>query len=296
MRAAASLVALVLSLVIVAPQRVHVWGFDPHRYIVDRAIGLLPAALKPFYAKHRAFIIEHAIDPDLWRTAGWEEEPPRHFLDMDAFGNDPRNDLPRDFDAAVAKFGRDTIMKNGVLPWRAQEIFTKLIEAFQSWTKGEPWAADNVKFFSAVLAHYISDAHVPFHAVVNYDGQLTNQHGIHARFETELFQRYRDRLTIQPPPLVEAPNVRDFVFDVLLSSMTMVEGVLQADLIAAKHAGEFYDDVYFKEFFTRVQPTLERRLSQSIAAVASVYVSAWRRGGSPDLMAAPARAPRRIRR
>ena len=53
-------------------------------------------------------------------------------------------------------------------------------------------------FFSATLGHYMGDAHVPFHAVLNYDGQLTNQHGIHARFEAMLFERYRDRLTIAP--------------------------------------------------------------------------------------------------
>ena len=43
------------------------------------------------------------------------------------------------------------------------------------------------RFFSSIVSHYVSDGHVPFHAALNYDGQLTGQTGIHSRFEAELF-------------------------------------------------------------------------------------------------------------
>ena len=76
----------VAAAVALAGERPAAWGFEAHRLIADRAIDLLPAAIRPFFVKHRAFIAEHAIDPDLWRTAGWTEEPPQHFLDLDAFG------------------------------------------------------------------------------------------------------------------------------------------------------------------------------------------------------------------
>ena len=42
--------------------------------------------VRPFFEKYRGAIVEHAIDPDLWRTVGWEDESPRHYVDMDAFG------------------------------------------------------------------------------------------------------------------------------------------------------------------------------------------------------------------
>jgi hypothetical protein len=48
----------------------HAWGFEAHRFIMDRAIDLLPAALKPFFESRRAFVVERSADPDLWRTAG----------------------------------------------------------------------------------------------------------------------------------------------------------------------------------------------------------------------------------
>ena len=124
--------------------------------------------------KYQTSIVEHAIDPDLWRTAGWEQEPPRHFLDMDAYGPYPFPNFPREQDEAIKRYGADFVVKNGQLPWRAAEIYQKLVEAFRQQA---PYSRDNIKFFSSVLTHYVSDAHVPFHAVLNYDGQLTGQCG-----------------------------------------------------------------------------------------------------------------------
>ncbi len=54
--------------------------------------------------------------------------------------------------------------------------------------------------FSAVASHYMQDAHQPFHASINYDGQLTGNNGIHARFERDLVERFESRLTIAPAP------------------------------------------------------------------------------------------------
>src|SRR6187549_91410 len=107
MRLAAALLALVLAV----PSSLSAWGFEAHRFIADRMIALLPAELKPLYEKRRAFIVERAIDPDLWRTVGWEDEPPNHFVDMDhdAFGPYPFDGLPRDYSAAVQKFGKDLV-------------------------------------------------------------------------------------------------------------------------------------------------------------------------------------------
>ncbi len=87
-------------------------------------------------------------------------------------------------------------------------------------------------FFSAWLTHYVSDAHVPFHAVFNYDGQLTNQHGIHARFEAYLFERYRDQWTIAPKPIAAVKNPRDYIFDVVLQGTQLVPPILKSDLDA----------------------------------------------------------------
>src|SRR5512144_2194234 len=142
----------------------HAWGSDIHRFIADRAIAELPPDIRPFYEKNRVFFVEHAVDPDLWRSAGFEEEPPRHFVDLDAYGPYPFSNLPHDYDAAVAKFGAEMVVKNGTLPWRTQEIYAKLVAAFRQAAQPDPrYGLDDIKFFSATLAHYVADSYVPFH-------------------------------------------------------------------------------------------------------------------------------------
>ncbi|MEO6214346.1 MAG: hypothetical protein ABIP65_12020 [Vicinamibacterales bacterium] len=290
-----SLVAVILAAAVVAgtPSRAEAWGFEAHRFIMGRAINLLPVQLRPYFEANRAFLVERTIDPDLWRTAGWEEESSRHFVDMDAFGPHPFTDLPHDYDEAVQKFGKEFVDKNGTLPWRTEEIYGKLVEAFQQRAS---YSRDNIRLFSAIVAHYAGDAHVPFHASVNYDGQLTQQWGIHSRFEGELFERYRGRLRVHPKGVRPPANTRELVFDALTSGFPFVQQVLEAD-INATVGREVYDDGYFRVMFQKTQPILEARLAESITAVASVITAAWIEAGRPAVpVTAPPRAPRKIRR
>jgi hypothetical protein len=283
-------------LCIVAATPAGAWSFDVHRMLTGRAIPLLPAELRPFFEKHRAMIVEHSIDPDLWRNAGFLEEPPRHFLDMDGYGPYPFADLPRDYEAAVQKYGKDMVVKNGLLPWRATEIYDKLVKAFRDYGDGSsPFAADDIKFFSAILAHYTGDAHVPFHAALNYDGQLTNQHGIHARFESELMRRYADRVSIAPKPPVPVRQPRDFIFETLTSGFPLVETVLSVDRRAVAGRDE-YDDAYFDQLFAGSKAALERRLAEAASGIAGMIVGAWETAGRPAVPLDPPRVNRKIRR
>lgn len=277
------LLAAAVALVCAVPLPLGAWGFDGHRYIAERAIELLPDGLKPFYQKNRSFVAEHAIDPDLWRNAGFDEEPPRHFLDFDAYGAYPFTDLPREHGAATQKYGPETLAKNGVLPWRVEEMYGRLVRAFQQMRSGSSYAAGDVAYFSSVLSHYIGDSHQPFHAVVNYDGQLTGQQGLHARFEDELFRRYRAKLTIAPKPVGAVTKPRDFAFETLLASFTLVDPLLKADRDAIG-SGEEYDDAYFDRFFQASRLTLETRLADSIAGVAAIWTGAWETAGKPDVL------------
>src|SRR5262245_23629527 len=130
MRKALPLAALALLLSSVHPAPLGAWGFNGHRFITDRAIDLLPAELRPFYQKFRTAIVEHAIDPDTYRTLGLVEDSPRHFLDMDGYGQYPFKDLPHDYKQAVEARGLEFVTQQGTVPWRAEEMYTKLREAF----------------------------------------------------------------------------------------------------------------------------------------------------------------------
>jgi hypothetical protein len=289
----AALLALALSLMV--PARPAAWGFTGHRFITDRAIDALPPELRPFFQKFRATIVEHSIDPDTYRTIGFTEEPPRHFLDMDAYGPFPFKDLPHDYRQAVESRGQEFVTKNGTIPWRTEEVYGMLRDAFRQLSTRE-WARDNVKLFSSVLSHYVGDSHQPLHAAVNYDGQLTNQQGIHARFETELFDRYHAKLKIVPGPVAPIASPREFLFATLTDSFQLVEPILAADREAIK-GRTLYDDGYFARMFEKTGPIMEKRISAAITALASLITSAWIEAGRPALPPdAPARPPRVIRR
>ena len=283
---------LVLIAVCGSPGPAAAWGLDVHKFIMGRAIVLLPPEIRPFFQKYEPSIVERAIDPDLWRTVGWVEEPPRHFVDMDAYGPYPFKALPHDHAEAVKRYGAKFVEKNGTLPWRAEEIYQKLVEAF---TQKSPYARENIKLFAPVLAHYCADAHQPFHAALNYDGQLTGQWGIHSRFETELFERYQRRLQLAPALPAPITNPREFIFGALTASFPYVQMVLDADK-AAVRGREFYDDAYFDQFFAPVKPILEKRLSDSIAGAAAIISAAWVEAGRPALPLDAPRTPRRVGR
>jgi hypothetical protein len=277
------------------------WGFDVHRELTRRSLQGLPPELRPFFAVQRDFIVEHAVDPDLWRVVGLKgdrgDEDPNHFLDIDGLDDPPpfRN-VPREWDAFVKKYGAERANRAGRLPWRAEEIYRLLVARFRDVAKGTPaYAADNARYLAAVLAHYIQDAHQPFHAVANYDGQLTNQRGVHARFETELVLRNLGAIAWAPVTIRPIANFREFMFETIITSASLAKEVLDADRQAA--AGrELYDDSYFAAFFAGARPVLERRLNEAAGALVSAIVAAWTEAGKPALPGAKAPEPARIRR
>ena len=275
-------IAAVLLITLFVPQPAHAWGFDPHKFIAEQMITLLPAELRPLFEHRKAFVIERSVDPDLWRTVGWETEDPHHFLDLDFYGKYPFEDLPREYDQAVQKFGRSAIHEQGLLPWRTQEIYGRIRRGFEGLTRQPPstYSQDDIVLFSAILAHYVGDGHVPLHSVVNYDGQRTNQNGVHGRWESELFERYRSRLKIAPAPPKPITDPRTFMFDVLLASYRLSDGVLEADRKAVV-GREFYDDAYFEAFAKDQLSVVERRLNDAITAVASLIIGAWEQAGRP---------------
>lgn len=283
---------LAVAIVVAVPAQPRAWGLDVHRFITGRAIDLLPAEIRPFFEKHRAFIVERSIDPDMWRIAGWGEEPPRHFVDMDAYGPYPFKELPRDYDAAVKRYGLEFVTRNGTLPWRTEQMYKQLVDAF---TQKAPYARENLKFFAAVMSHYVADAHVPFHAALNYDGQLTGQWGIHSRFESDLFARYQSRLQLAPNVPAKVPGPRELMFDSLVVSFSYVQAILDADK-AAVAGRDVYDDAYYDTFFEKVRPILQRRLSDSIGDVVAVLTAAWIDAGRPAVPVDVPSTPRKVRR
>jgi hypothetical protein len=287
------IVAIGVVVASLAPSSALAWGFAAHQYIMRRAIDLLPPDIKPFFAHFRDEVVVRVKDPDHWRNVGLPgEEDPNHFLDFGVteYGRYPFTALPREYGAAIEKFGTIALRRNGLLPWHEAEEFGNLRRAFETFKRDSGYFIDNTVLFAAAAAHYIQDAHVPLHATNNFDGQLTGQHGVHVRFESNLFERYQARLAINPAPPKPITNPRDAAFDVLLASYQLVDPLLKADKAAA--AGkDTYDDGYFEKFFAGAKPILEQRIADSITATAGIMIGAWEQAGKPILKTENPRPP-----
>ncbi len=283
----------VLVVALLVPSSASAWGFEAHKAIMRRAIDILPPELKPYFVAHRDELAYRAIDPDLWRNVGWDEDQ-NHFLNLGApeFGPFPCAGMPRDYGEALQKFGKVQLKRLGELPWREAEMFGNLQRAFVRLGQNNGYAGADMILYTGAAGHYIEDATQPLHASNAYDGQETNQRGIHARFETELFERFESHLTLAPAPPKAFVSPRDYAFDTLLESYQKIPQLLKADreAIGSKDA---YDAQYYETFFQKAKPLLEERLSAAVTATASVIVSAWEHAGRP-VVKDPVRSPDRV--
>ena len=129
------------------------------------------------YKPNAEFLKEHAIDPDKRRYA-LPAEAARHYIDLDHYGEYPFVTLPRKWKDAVAKFSEDSLNAHGIVPWWIQTMMLRLTDAFREKNQAK------ILKLSAEIGHYIADAHVPLHTNSNYNGQMTDQKGIHGFWES----------------------------------------------------------------------------------------------------------------
>ena len=261
------------------------WGFTAHRLVNRQATLTLPPPLRELFLGNVEYLAEHAIDPDLWRAKGVAGEGPNHYLDLDAFGEWPFDTVSRVEQEHLARFGAPA-RERGRVPWRAAEVYRDLVAAFQ---KGDaPRALER----ASILGHYVGDAHVPLHAVLNYDGQLTGQTGFHARWESDMV----DRFLLQIEPDVQPSAAHSGEEPVGLAFLALVESFAEADEafrsdrasagprhFASTPEDDRYDDAYYSRLFEREGPRLVARLTLAAERLGSLWLSAWEEAGRPAL-------------
>lgn len=281
---------------VLVPTQAFAWGALAHQMIMRRAIDILPPELKPFFEYYREELVLRSNDPDLWRNVPWDDDS-NHFVDfgIPEYGKPPFSELPRDYGAALAKFGAANLKRWGTLPWRVEEFTGSLRRSFEGMGRKGAYSISDVTLFSATGAHYMQDATQPFHATDNYDGQQTGNNGIHSRFERDLIEKFNSRLHLAPAPPKPIANARDAAFDTLITSYSFVDRVLAADK-AALGTKDTYDDEYFEKFFAAVQPILEQQISAAISQTAGMIIGAWEQAGRPAMYTAQPRAPQRVRK
>lgn len=108
------------------------WGAWGHQHINRAAVFALPKPVRTFFYNHLDFITEEAVVPDLRKyTINDKAEFNRHFIDLEAYGDNPVQNLPKTAEAAKAQFDAKTLQDKGILPWYIQEMTEKLTQAFK---------------------------------------------------------------------------------------------------------------------------------------------------------------------
>ncbi|MFZ1330051.1 MAG: zinc dependent phospholipase C family protein [Chitinophagaceae bacterium] len=268
------------------------WGFYAHRKINYFAVFLLPPEMMVLYKPQIDFLSEHAVDPDKRRYA-IPEEGPRHYIDIDHYGSYPYDALPRKWNDAVAKYSEDTLNAYGIVPWWLQTMLYKLTDAFKEKNQAK------ILKYSAEIGHYIADSHVPLHATKNHNGQLTDQKGIHGFWESRIPELLAEKewdFFIGKAEYIKTPS--DFIWKRVLESGAAADTVLKYELeLTQQFPGDQkysfedrngitirqYSSAFSKAYDGKLKGMIERRMRQSVYAVASFWYTAWVNAGQPDL-------------
>ena len=264
------------------------WGFYAHKKINKLAIFTLPPPLINLYKRHLDEIINYAVLPDQ-RRHSLDQEAARHYIDLDRY---PIKDIQyKTWENAITVYSEDSLQKHGIVPWNIQTYFRQLKYAFL--------ARDTIRIIkiSAELGHYVADAHVPLHTTSNYDGQQTNQVGIHSFWESQIPELLQEKLDDWIGPAEYIPNLLRSSWDWVIESHGMLPDLFNGEKIInarvsdshkykhsqkGKRLEKMYTEHYIEAYHKQLDNQVEKRYLASIKHIGSLWYSAWLEAGEPD--------------
>ncbi len=266
------------------------WGFFAHKRINQLAIFSLPPEMFYFYKNASKYLTEHAVDPDKRRYVDTLEAP-RHYLDVENYENNI-DSIPEKFNDALEKYGQKKLNNNGIVPWQIQRTYYSLVKAFKT--------RDSIKIlkYSAELGHYIGDAHVPLHTTKNHNGQLTNQVGIHAFWESRLPELFSTEYNFLVAKAKYIENPLKAAWKVVKHSHSLLDSVLKLEATLSssypsdqkynfsergKVILKQYSDHYSRAYQNRMNGMVEKQMRSAIITIGSFWFSAWVDAGQPTL-------------
>jgi hypothetical protein len=267
------------------------WGFLIHRTLHQIAIYCLPDSLQKFYFVNMREIVKTSVDPDL-RQKDDPSEKTKHFIDLDGpvFKNKP---LPDNWELAVKKFTEAKLRQEGTLPWEIVKTKNKLTEAFRNKDKAQ------ILLYSADLGHYIGDAFVPLHTTMNYDGQLTNQAGLHGLWETECPQLSLEKYYLsQNKKAVYIKNINKEIWKTLRDSEKLVKSVIKEETNVSvgfefkdKYRFQMRNEIeerkytakFIEAYNVKMAKQINERMIKSAEMISNFWYTAWVDAKKPDL-------------
>jgi hypothetical protein len=265
-----------LALTLLAARDAAAWGGHVHVLVNGAATQHLPPEFAGF-AQWKSTLESLASEADARRCCDPNEDA-RHYIDIDAYAEFFSRTLPRTYPEMVARFGRERVDGNGIVPWAIETALTTLTQHFRDgdWTRAVAVAAD--------IGHYVADAHQPLHLTVNYDGQMSGQRGVHSRYESVLTEIYFNEIDIPPAHAAAFVRPLDAVFAWIEDVYPGASAVMIADSRAAWAAGGDTGSLTYYEVLWRETGADTRRwIRRASLAVAAMWLTAWYDAGAPTL-------------
>jgi len=268
------------------------WGYLVHRTVAQLAIYELPSSMRDFFWKNKDSIVSQSIRPDVRRNTD-RNEFPRHFIDLENYGDSAAWKMPLTEGAAIQTYSLDTLHKYGYVPYVVQDVLQQLTEAFRKGDK------DSILFYAIDLCHYIGDANVPLHTSSNFDGQLTGQRGLHALWEStvpdQLMNGYKLRDGHKAQYIAD-PSAS--IWESVRRAHMLVQPLIDAERAASKEAPDsikyqtvhrygkdmkVYTAAFAKIYGAHLGSMVQDQLLHSADQIADFWYTAWVNAGKPDL-------------
>jgi len=281
--------SLVVLLVMVAAGA---WGFLVHRTVNQLAIYQLPKKMQPFFYENLDYIVRNATRPDERRNSD-PTEASKHFIDLEAYGDSAAWKMPMQWDEAIRRYSKDSLLKYGYVPYWVMEMKSRLTNALRNGKK------DSILFYATELGHYIADANVPLHTSVNYDGQLTGQKGLHALWESVVPELSLDQYKLAGNkkakylrhPEEEIWNAVRHANSLLPDVFGVEKELSQQFTNATKYRIEqrngrevkYYTKDFAQAYGQRLQSSINDQLLRSANLIADFWYTTWVDAGKPDL-------------
>jgi S1/P1 Nuclease len=268
------------------------WGFLVHRTTQQLAVYELPRTLQSFFYSNMGYVVKYSVRPDQRRNED-STEATKHFIDLEMFGDSAAWKMPYNWNEAVAKYSKDSLLKYGYVPYYIIIMKDRLTNAFRSGNK------DSILFYATDLAHYIGDANVPLHVSVNYDGQLSNQKGLHSLWESvipeveleqfNLYSRHKARYLQHP---------EEAIWNAIRRSQSLLKDVFEQEKETSKsftdstkyrvqvrngRESRSYTAAFAKAYRARLGNTINEQLIRSSDLIADFWYTSWVDAGKPDV-------------
>lgn len=249
------------------------WGGNGHRFINRNAVYHLPGQMLLFI-QDSSFFAQHASDADgrvNSNDTSMYAEGPRHYLDIDDYPD--FHNLPHSMDTLIALYGWERVKDNGTLPWATQWNLDSLVNQLRrgDWSRAYLTAAD--------IGHYGGDAQQPLHNTRNYNGQYSNNYGIHSRYESSMINTYLGQLYIIPDSVQYIADRADFIFNYILHSNSLVDTVLHGDTYAKAASGWNGSGTppasYYTALWSYTGAMTLAQIQRATEVVASLWYTAW---------------------